>query len=319
MAAPVRVAIIGATGRTGASVTDGLLASETKFEITAFSRHASINSAANDALKSRGVRVVAADLRGPKQDLVKLLTNIDIVISCIVWTGLDDQVPLAEAAKEAGVKRFIPCDFSTTAPRGVMLLRDKKEDVLAAIQRLYLPYTVIDVGWWTAQAVPALPSGRTDSPVTNILNIVPGDGAKPLAYTDVLDIGTYVAKIIVDPRTLNKKVYAYTEILTPNQITELIEELSGEKAIRKYLSAEEIHKAIKAANEKLRTDPEDESAKLSLALNQYVDSWGLRGDGSPESAAYLGYLDFKQLYPDVRGKTARTVFQEILDGKRKGI
>ncbi|KAI1410361.1 NAD(P)-binding protein [Hypoxylon sp. FL1857] len=318
MPTKIKVAVVGATGRTGKSVTDGLLASDTDFEITALTRPSSISSAANNALKDRGVRIVAVDLTGPQEDLVQALTGVDVIVSCIVYSSLDDQIPLAEAAKKAGVKRFVPCDFSTPAPRGVMLLHDQKDDVLAAIQRLYLPYTVIDIGWWSQQAVPAVPSGRTDHAVNKILNIVPGDGTIPIAYTDLADIGTYVAKIIADPRTLNKKVFAYTDVLSTNQATELMEELSGETVIRDKLSAEEIFGRIASARSALEKDPTDTAARFALLFNEYVYSWGLRGDNTPESAAYLGYLDFKGLYPGIQGKTMRTVFQEALEGKRDG-
>ncbi|KAI1373984.1 NAD(P)-binding protein [Hypoxylon crocopeplum] len=318
MSSPTTVGIIGATGRTGKSVVDGLLASETDFEITALARPSSIDSAANNALRSRGVHVVAADLTGSKEDLVKILKGIDVVISCIVFTNLDDQIPLAEAAKQAGVKRFVPCDFSTPMPRGVMEMHDKKEDVLAAVQRLYLPYTVIDVGWWSEHSVPAVPSGRTDQAVSKYFNIIPGNGTVPNAYTDASDIGTYVAKIITDPRTLNKRVFAYTEVLNANQLAEIMEELSGEKVIRNYLSADEIQKALASSRPALVKNPTDFSARLNLVLYEYINSWGFRGDNTPESAAYLGYLDFKELYPGVTGKTMRTFFQEILDGKKSG-
>ncbi|KAI2465041.1 NAD(P)-binding protein [Annulohypoxylon bovei var. microspora] len=318
MSTAVKVVIVGATGKTGKEIVDGLLASETNFDITALARPSSIGSAANNALKSRGVHVAAVDLTGPKEKLVKVLTGIDVVISCIVFSSLNDQIPLVEAAKQAGVKRFVPCDFATPAPRGVMWLRDQKDDVLAAIQRLYLPYTVIDVGWWSSQSVPAIPSGRTDHVVIDVMNILPGDGTVPIAYTDAPDIGHYVAKIIADPRTLNKKVFAYTEVLSTNQVDKLTEELSGEKPIRNHLSADKIRGDIASERSVLANDPTDASTRFSLLVNEYVDSWGLRGDNTPESAKYLGYLDFKELYPDVSGNTMRTVIQEVLDGKRKG-
>ncbi|KAI1444139.1 NAD(P)-binding protein [Annulohypoxylon stygium] len=317
MSTNFKVVIVGATGKTGNSIVNGLLASETSFDITALSRPSSIDNEANNALKSRGIRVVAADLTGPREELVKILTGADAVISCIVFTSLNDQIPLAEAAKEAGVKRFVPCNFATPAPRGVMTMHDQKDDILAAVQRLYLPYTVIDVGWWSLQAVPALASGRTKHVVIEPVNIRPGDGAVPIAYTDLPDIGTYVAKIVVDPRTLNKKVFAYTEVLSTNQVDQLIEELSGEKAIRKHLSEETIRDAISSARSVLANNPTDHSTRFNLLLNEYVNSWGLRGDNTPESAKYLGYLDLHELYPGVKGKTFRTIITEVLDGKRK--
>ncbi|KAI1642376.1 isoflavone reductase family protein [Daldinia loculata] len=314
MSTAIRVGIVGATGRAGSSILNGLLASETQFDITVLARPTSINSEANNELKSRGIRIVAADLTGPKDDLVKTVKGIDIIISCIVFSSLGDQIPLAEAAKQAGVKRFVPCNFSTPAPRGVMDMHDEKDDILAAIQRLYLPYTVIDVGWWIDQSVPAIPSGRTDHVSIKVLDIIPGDGSVPMAYTNLPDIGTFVAKIIADPRTLNKKVFAHTETLSAIQMRDLLEELSGEKVARNYMSADEVHEAIASARSALEKKPGDPNAKFSLMLNQYIDSWGLRGDNTPEIASYLGYLDFKELYPDVKGKTVRARLQEILNG-----
>lgn len=83
------------------------------------------------------------------------------------------------------------------------------------------------------------------------------------------------------------------------------------------LSADDVQKAIASAKIALEKNPTDFfSARLPLVLNQYIYSWGIRGDNTPESAAYLGYLDFKELYPGVTGKTMRTFLQEILDGKK---
>lgn len=50
------------------------------------------------------------------------------------------------------------------------------------------------------------------------------------------DIGKYAAKIIADPRTLNRRVLAYTDISTLNEAYDLMDELSGEKSERIYVS-----------------------------------------------------------------------------------
>lgn len=57
----------------------------------------------------------------------------------------------------------------------------------------------------------------------------------PSALTDLRDIGKYVAKLIVDDRTLNKMVLVYNEIWTPNQVYDLMEKKSGEKLERSYV------------------------------------------------------------------------------------
>lgn len=54
--------------------------------------------------------------------------------------------------------------------------------------------------------------------------------------TDLADVGRYVAKIVADPRTLNKMVFAYSELLTQKQVWDTVEKVSGEKVERKYVS-----------------------------------------------------------------------------------
>jgi nucleoside-diphosphate-sugar epimerase len=61
------------------------------------------------------------------------------------------------------------------------------------------------------------------------------DGNVPSALADIRDVGRYVARVIADPRTLNKRVHVYNEVLTRNQVYDLVEKLSGEKLERKYV------------------------------------------------------------------------------------
>lgn len=85
----------------------------------------SVDSRANQNLKEKGVRIVGYDLDGPRGRLVELLTEIDVLISCITWEHLHLQIPWIEAAKEAGVKRFVPSEWVGPAPRGVIDIKDK--------------------------------------------------------------------------------------------------------------------------------------------------------------------------------------------------
>lgn len=101
--------------------------------IIALTREASLNKPQNVALKERGVDVVAADLTGPEEKLVEVLKGVDVVVSAIGPSDQLDQIPLATAAKNAGVKRFLPCGFITVAPPGgIMYLRDVVCTVLPA-------------------------------------------------------------------------------------------------------------------------------------------------------------------------------------------
>ena len=104
------------------------------------------------------------------------------------------------------------------------------------VKKVKLPYTIVDIGYWYQLMLPRLPSGRIDYALPITLGGIPGDGNTPCAFTDLPDIGRWVARIITDPRTLNKMVFAYNTVLTMNQAYDLLEEASGEKTDRNYVS-----------------------------------------------------------------------------------
>ena len=99
-------------------------------------RESSLKKDAVLALKDRGVNVVVIDLQGPKQDLVKKLQGMDVVISCIDLPGFDGQIALIEAAKEAGISRtryrfWAPLDM----PFGIVPVEGVSFPFLSAARR----------------------------------------------------------------------------------------------------------------------------------------------------------------------------------------
>ncbi|KAH6996054.1 hypothetical protein BKA56DRAFT_570492 [Ilyonectria sp. MPI-CAGE-AT-0026] len=315
----MKVAILGATGETGTSILNGLLESvDPRYEITALVRPSSLQKPEVLALEKRGVKVAAADIYGPEEELTKLLRGMEVVIAAINAPQLLAQIPLINSCKAAGVKRFVPCNFATIAPpKGILRLRDMKEDVINHIKRTYVPYTIIDVGWWFQLTLPALPSGRLDYALVGAPDAIAGDGSVPSALTDLRDVGRYVARIIADPRTLNQMVFAYNELLTQTQVYDLLERVSGETIQRNYVPVEDI---LAGAAEAAASDvTPDSPAFYKLAQFQYWHTWGIRGDNTPEYARYLGYLNAKELYPDLEGKTLEAYCQELLNGDGKGV
>ncbi|KAM6517834.1 hypothetical protein FSOLCH5_006603 [Fusarium solani] len=291
-------------------------------EVTALARPESLEKRAYQALKDRGVNVVAADLKGPQDELVSLLSGIDVVISAIFFASLADEIPLADAAKRAGVKRFIQSAFMIMIPpRGVVDFREKKEEILNYIQKLRLPYTYIDAGWWYQLTLPRIPSGRLDYalPVYNSEPRLGLDGNVPSALADIGDIGRYVARIISDPRTLNKKVYVYNEVYTRNQVYDLVEKLGGESLEREYITEQEINSRIEEARSDFEANPTNQAAFSYLSTNQLLLSWAIRGDNTPDYARYLGYLDGKELYPDFTYVKFEDYVKAALEGEVKGV
>jgi len=77
-----------------------------------------------------------------------------------------------------------------------------------------------------------------------------GDGEVPNLLIVIRDIGSFVARIIGDERTLNKHFYCWGDLLTENKIYDVMEEVSGEKLERvlkkKYVSesADDVFNSI---------------------------------------------------------------------------
>ncbi|KAF7367929.1 Glycoside hydrolase [Mycena sanguinolenta] len=318
MTSKQRVLILGATGRTGKSILDALVAEPASFEVEALVRPSSADKPDVKGLASHGVsKIHVIDISGPIDELVRVMKGVDVFISGIDATSQRAQLQLVQAAKQAGVKRFIPCAFITIAsPGGVMALRDSKEEVYQEIWRQFLPYTIIDVGFWHQISFPTLPSGRVDYAILNppSINIHAG-GTAPNMLVDLRDLGRLVARIIKDPRTLNHFVAAYGDVLSQNEIFSVMEEVSGEKIVeRKHISADEIVSERFEAAAKAKAEPDNWFAQARQLLADYNYSKYVRGDNTPTYAKYLGYLDTRELYPDFMPISFKEFAKELLEG-----
>ncbi|KAJ4169150.1 hypothetical protein NW754_011084 [Fusarium falciforme] len=315
-----KVAIYGATGESGGLIINALLESEdAQFDVTALAR-GSGDKPGYQALASRGVKIATIDLNDAVEVIAKSLESIDVVIAAVPPHVIETQIPLARAAKLAGVKRFVPSSFAMAlAPGGLSTVQDSREKVLAEIKSLDLPYTVIEVGWWHFGFIPKLPSGRTDWAIALpdfIVNMIPGDGNMKTCLVDNLDVGRLVAKIIVDDRALNQKVMANGDVLTFNEAFDLVKQLTGEKPERKYWSAEQLDATIKQLQAATQDGQVDYVTLVGRFWLEYYYSSFIDGDNSPEGVERLGFIWAKDLYPEFKPTSFKQFFQDILDKKR---
>lgn len=167
--------------------------------------------------------------------------------------------------------------------------------------------------------------------------MIPGDGNMKTCWVDNLDIGRFITKVIVDDRTLNKKVMAHGEALSMNEVYDIVEEMTGEKPERKYVShsrpyARTLESRWVTRNGQWSSEQLDASIKQLQAMTQgpnvdymtlvgkfwleYYYSSFIDGDNSPEGVERLGFLWAKDLYPNLKPTTFRDFFQDIMDGKR---
>lgn len=326
------IAIVGATGQTGRSIIDGLLASDNSppippANIISLTRPTSVSNAANTTFSSLGLTIRPFSMTSSHETLVSSLEGVDILISCM--SGADEQlrqIALADAAKEAGVSRFLPSAWlPIIPPGGVHLFRDLKEQVYAHVKAINLPFTIVDVGWWYQIAFPKLPSGRVDYAMSLPAEEIYGTGEQIYALTDLRDVGRYVARIVQDERTINKYVLCYNETRTQLDTYAIIEKLSGETIPRNFVSRGELEAEIAEALPQLQKSGMDlrsgEGAVIAFKAigRQYMLSLGIRGDNTPEKAKELGYVTSKELWPEMGFVKYEDFLKDVVEGRAKPV
>ena len=81
-----------------------------------------------------------------RESVKTALTGVDVVISTVAVTAVDLQPGIAEAAKDVGVKLFVPSEFGgpTVGPKGGQLgIKVKIQEQLRAIG---IPYALFYTG-----------------------------------------------------------------------------------------------------------------------------------------------------------------------------
>jgi uncharacterized protein YbjT (DUF2867 family) len=74
------------------------------------------------------------------------LAGVDVVISTVPMTALDVQGKIAAAAKEAGVKLFVPSEFGGITKEDSKDIRRVKAKVQGQLRDLGMPYTAFYTG-----------------------------------------------------------------------------------------------------------------------------------------------------------------------------
>jgi uncharacterized protein YbjT (DUF2867 family) len=81
-----------------------------------------------------------------KESIKSALTGIEVVISTITMTALGVQAGIAEAAKEVGVKLFVPSEFGQVSEGSTEGLTGAKAGVQSQLKALALPYALFYTG-----------------------------------------------------------------------------------------------------------------------------------------------------------------------------
>ncbi|KAJ5805696.1 uncharacterized protein N7503_003298 [Penicillium pulvis] len=219
------VAIVGASGNIGKIIFDSLVASN-KFTITVISRKTS------EAIFPPGVTVLKTDFSDSA--LRDVLQGQDAVISAVGATGFNEQKALVDAAIHAGVKRFIPSEFSADSQSEAVLqllpLFGQKNDLIK-----YLKEKEVSGLTWTGIATSGLfdwglRNGFLEFDLSNHTATIWDGGHKKFTLTNANQLGQSVVSVLEHPQeTSNMYLYVASVETTQRDIVAALEKVTGVK------------------------------------------------------------------------------------------
>lgn len=242
MASKLTVLVVGSTGMLGSKIISALL-DKGATVVKAMVRPGSNNQKIEEMI-AQGVTIVEGDLMKP-ETLLPICEGVDVVISAVGnnETTVPGQKNLIDAAKQQGVKRFIPSDYSVDYRKldyGDNDNLDKRKEVLSYLQLMGLEYTLILNGAFMDNVgTPYMPQFDLENGVFEYW----GDGETPLDFTTTDDTAKYVAEAVSDPNLVNTALEVAGEVLSNKQLLAAYEEATGKKLQEKRLGSVEDLKA----------------------------------------------------------------------------
>jgi len=221
------VLLLGGAGTLGPSIIDVLLKAGT-FNVSVLSRPTSKSKFAP------GVNKLTSDFT--PTSLVEAFKGQDAVIDLIAQNSVEGRKSYIDAAIAAGVKRFIPSEFSgnmenETNVATISFFSDRitvadyaKEK---AASNPTFSYTIVSTGPFYDWCIN---NGFTGFYLQSNSATIYDDGNQPASVTTLSSVGQAVAGILSKPReTANKRIYVASFTPSQNEILAVLEEVTGKK------------------------------------------------------------------------------------------
>ncbi|KZV65330.1 NAD-P-binding protein [Peniophora sp. CONT] len=262
-------AIVGA-GNLGSFILDELLKVKTAGgidKVVVLTRPDSVGKL--DSYASNGAIVVPIPDYNDVSTVSEALKGVDVLISTLGHAAATQlQVPIAEAARSAGVKLFVPSEFGSStdgAKQGHLAMKLELTEKLATIMPVTKFFNGNLADWmWMPMVHLDVKSGKV---------AVGGDGNAKMSFTSRPDIARYVVHVLTTlapEETVNKTFRIESQRLSFNEIFEVYEQRTGTKLEIKYIPIDELQ-------ENIRKDPRDFGSMLHLA---WASGAGTVGDSS---------------------------------------
>lgn len=177
------------------------------------------------------------------ESIKRALTGVDVVISTVPVAALDVQGKIAAAAKEAGVKLFVPSEFGGITKEDSENIRSVKAKVQGQLRALGMPYAAFYTGpfpdyIWTSIFDLDVTSGKVS---------VGGDGNKQISFTARPDIARFVSYVLIHlpAEQLKNRAFAIAgDNKSFNQVFKEYEEKTGKKLHVTYIPVSELEARI---------------------------------------------------------------------------
>jgi uncharacterized protein YbjT (DUF2867 family) len=225
------ILVVGATGLLGTRICERL-----KVEgqpVRALIRRTSNPDKVN-ALKSLGCELATGDLKDPPQiqaacqGISALISTASSTLSrqpgdSIESVDLQGQLALADAARRAGVRRFVYVSFRND-PTVQYPLTQAKRSVERAIEDL--DFTSIQASWFMEVWLsPALGFDYVHGKAR-----IYGDGSKPISWISYRDVAEFcVAPVLHNVASRSVLAVGGPEALSPREVVSIFEQESGRR------------------------------------------------------------------------------------------
>lgn len=291
MANKPTVLVAGSTGMFGSKIVSALL-DKGDVHVRVMVRSSNDSNEENrkkiDAMKARGATIVEGDVMQP-ETLPPACTGVDVVVSAIGnnEVTVPGQKNLIDAAKQQGVKRFIPSDYSVDYRKlnyGDNDNLDKRKEVLEYLQHSGLEYTLILNGAFT-DMIAYMPLFDLEHQTFQYW----GEGETLMDFTTTDDTAKYVAEAVSDSSLVNMALEVAGDTLTPKQLKAVYEAATGAKLTEKQLGSVPEFQAWITANKASASSPEE------YVYHQYIYAM-VSGKGK------LDRIE-NDRYPDIKPKT----------------
>ncbi len=219
---PQRIAVIGATGQVGMALSRAL--HQLGHEVTPVSRGRSAgNHRQLDDLEALGMQPVFLENLKDVDQMAAILSGCDVAVVALRANAQlvrEFEPPILEAARMARVRRFVPDEFGTHTKGldyGVGTLFDAKKEFQEQVFASGLEWTLVFPGGIFDYFLPNL---RLFERITTFGNL-----HCSFPTHAIEDIGAISARAVTDPRTADKAVQMYANVVTQEQLVKELKRL----------------------------------------------------------------------------------------------